>query len=137
MCLCTHHDKFRIALRKRSMLIWILISATSRTDKLILWDFNTRVGTDHQTSEGVIKTERVGKCNSNGPLLLRKCAEHELLITNTVFRLPFRNKSSWMHSRSKHWQLIDCHSAKEGQTGCQNDKGYVWYRLLDRSQAFC
>ena len=40
-------------------------------------------------------------------LLLRKCAEHELLITNTVFRLPPRRKTTWMHPRSKHWHLID------------------------------
>ena len=44
---------------------------------------------------------------SNGVLLLKKCAKHELLITNTVFRLPTRNKTSWMHPRSKHWHLID------------------------------
>ena len=83
-----------------------VISATPRTDKLILLrDFNARVGTDHQTWEGLIGTEGVGKCNSNGLLLLKKCAEHELLITNTVFRLPTRNKISWMHPRSKHWHL--------------------------------
>ena len=28
-------------------------------------------------------------------------------------------------------------SAKEGQTGCQSDKDYVWCRLLDRLQACC
>ena len=66
-----------------------VISATPRTDKLILLGhFNARVGTDNQTWEGVIVTEGVGKCNSNDLLLLKKCAEHELLITNTVFRLP-------------------------------------------------
>ena len=85
-----------------------VISAAPRTDKLILLgDFNARVGTDHQTWEGVIGSEGVGKCNSNGLLLLRKCAEHELLITNTVFRLPTRRKITWMHPRSKHWHLID------------------------------
>ena len=84
------------------------ISATPWTDKLILLgDFITRVGTDHQTWEGVIGTERIGKCNSNGLLLLKKYAEHELLITNTVFRLPTRNKTSWMHPHSKHWHLND------------------------------
>ena len=66
-----------------------IISATPLTDKLnLLGDFNARVSTDHQTWEGVIGSEGVGKCNSNGLLLLRKCAEHDLLSTNTVVKLP-------------------------------------------------
>ena len=74
-----------------------VISAAPWTDKLILLgDFNARVGTDYQTWEGVIVSESVGKCKSNGLLLLRKCAEHELLITNTVFHLPTRRKTTWM-----------------------------------------
>ena len=63
-----------------------MISATPRTDKrILLRDFNARVGTHHQTWEGVIGTEGTGKCNDL--LLLKKYAEHELLITNIVFRL--------------------------------------------------
>ena len=85
-----------------------MISAAPRTDKLILLgDFNARVGTDYQTREGVIGSEGVGKCNSNGLLLLWKGEEHEILITNTVFRLPTSRKTTWMHPRSKHWHLID------------------------------
>ena len=80
-----------------------VISSTPWTDKLtLLGDFNARVGTGYQTWEGVIWTEGIGKSNCNGLLLLKKCAEHELLITNTVFRLPTHNKTSWMHPRSKH-----------------------------------
>ena len=45
--------------------------------------------------------------HGNGTLLLRTCTEHELLITNTVVRLPTRRKTSWMHLCSKHWHLIN------------------------------
>ena len=45
--------------------------------------------------------------NPNGLLLLSKCAEHELCITNTVFRRANKFKTIWMHPRSKQWHLID------------------------------
>lgn len=84
------------------------IAAVSRTDKLIiLGDLNTRVGRDHTSWEGVLGKHGIGKRNRSGLLLLETCAAHDFLITNTVFRLPTRNKTSWMHPRCKHWHPLD------------------------------
>ena len=45
--------------------------------------------------------------DSNGLLLLSKCAEHELYITKTIFRQADKFKTTWMHPKSKQWHLID------------------------------
>lgn len=85
-----------------------LLRTTPATDKLILLgDFNARVGIDSDQWRGVIGKHGVGKMNSNGLLLLSKCTEHELFITNTAFRQANKYKNTWMHPRSKQWHLID------------------------------
>jgi len=39
--------------------------------------------------------------------LLEVCSEFSLCVTNTMFQLQNKFKTSWMHPRSKHWHLID------------------------------
>ncbi|VDL93465.1 unnamed protein product [Schistocephalus solidus] len=84
-----------------------LLATVPKEDKLIvLGDFNARVGTDHAAWQGVLGPHCLGSCNDKG-LLLRTCAEHRLMLTNTFFRLPTLEKVTWMHPRSRHWQLLD------------------------------
>ncbi|BHF73663.1 hypothetical protein SprV_0401674500 [Sparganum proliferum] len=45
--------------------------------------------------------------NDNGLLLLRTCAEHRLILTNTFFCLTEREKATWRHPRSRQWHLLD------------------------------
>lgn len=54
-----------------------------------------------------MELDRYGKLNSNGLLLVSKCKEYGLTITNTMFQLPTTHKTTWMHPRAKHWHMID------------------------------
>ena len=78
------------------------------TDKIILLgDFNARVGSNHLVWGGIIGRHGVGHENANGLCLLNLCAEHDLAITNTVFQMPDKFRTTWMHPHSKHWHLTD------------------------------
>ncbi|BHF72040.1 hypothetical protein SprV_0401510300 [Sparganum proliferum] len=85
-----------------------LLATVSKADKLIvLGDFNARVGTDHTAWRGVLGPHGLRGSNDNGLLLLRTCAEHRLILTNTFFCLPEREKATCRHPRSRQWHLLD------------------------------
>nr|VZI50405.1 unnamed protein product [Spirometra erinaceieuropaei] len=84
------------------------LATVSKTEKLIvLGDFNARVGTDHTAWRGVLGAHGLRGSNDNGLLLFRTCAEHRLILTNTFFCLPERDKATWRHPRSRQWHLLD------------------------------
>ncbi|BHF80409.1 hypothetical protein SprV_0702353600 [Sparganum proliferum] len=85
-----------------------LLTTVSKADKLIvLGDFSARVGTDHTAWRGVLGPHGLRGSNDNDLLLLRTCAEHRLILTNTSFCLPEREKATWRHPRSRQWHLLD------------------------------
>nr|VZI46679.1 unnamed protein product [Spirometra erinaceieuropaei] len=84
-----------------------LLATVPKADMLVvLGDFNARVGTDHTAWRGVLGPHGLRGSNDNG-LLLRTCAEHCLILTNTFFCLPEREKATWRHPRSRQWHLLD------------------------------
>ena len=69
-----------------------LVRSTPGNDKQILHlDFNARVGSDNESWKGVLGAHGPWKMKRNGLLLLMMCAENNISITNTLFRLT--NKS--------------------------------------------
>ncbi len=85
-----------------------VIRSTPRNDKLILLgEFSARVGRQNLLWPGALGSHGVGNMNSNGEKLLSLCSEHSLVITNTIFQLKNKHKTTWMHPRSKHWHLLD------------------------------
>lgn len=89
-----------------------IIKQTPLSDKLvILWAFNAREGKQlyiyYKNWVGLLGRHGVGKLNSNGLLLPSKCAQYNLCITNRIFQLADKYKTTWMHPRSKHGHMID------------------------------
>ncbi|BHF60712.1 hypothetical protein SprV_0100367800 [Sparganum proliferum] len=73
----------------------------------VLGDSNACVGTEDGAWRGVLGSCGLDGSNDNGVLHPRTCAKHRLILTNNYFRLPMREKATWMHPRSRHWYLLD------------------------------
>ncbi|BHF58578.1 hypothetical protein SprV_0100153000 [Sparganum proliferum] len=85
-----------------------LLASAPKADKLIiLGDFNARVGTDHAAWRGVLCPHGLDGSSDNGLPLLRTCAQYQLILTNTCFRLPMREKTTWVHPRWRQCHLLD------------------------------
>nr|VZI46624.1 unnamed protein product [Spirometra erinaceieuropaei] len=85
-----------------------LLATVSKADKLIvLGDFNARVGTDHTAWREVLGPHGLRGSNDNGLLLLRTCAKHRLILTNTFFCLPEPEEATWRHPRNELAQRLD------------------------------
>jgi len=79
-----------------------------RRDKLIvLRDFNAIIGSDSKIWGNVMGKHGVGIINSNGHRLVSLCSEFGLFVTNTLFQLKHKHKTTWMYTWSKHWHLLD------------------------------
>jgi len=66
-----------------SNLIDAISAVPFKHQLFVLGGFNAR---DFSTWPKVIGHHSVGRENSNGTLLLQTCAQHELVITNTLFQ---------------------------------------------------
>ncbi|VDL97054.1 unnamed protein product [Schistocephalus solidus] len=79
-----------------------LLATVPKVDKWnVLDDFNARVGTEFAAWRGMFAPQGLGCFFDDSLLLLRTCAGHRLILTNT-FRFKMREKATWMHSRSRH-----------------------------------
>ena len=95
---------------KPSTTSWQLYSVASLVQIdyiLLIGDFNARIGRDNEKLSVVMGKYGIGKCNSNGELLMALCSEFEMIVTNTMFKQKDKRKTTWMHPRSGHWHMIE------------------------------
>ena len=77
-------------------------------DKLMLiGNFNARIERENDKWPSSLGKYGIGKCNSNGELLLALYTEFDLIVTNTMFKQKDAHKTTWTHPCSRHGNMID------------------------------
>ncbi len=75
--------------------------------KIMIGDWNAKVGTDNVGWEQVMGCHGYGKHNDRGERLLEFAFKNDLLITNTRFQQKDSRKWTWMAPDGKHTNMID------------------------------
>jgi hypothetical protein len=75
--------------------------------KIVIGDWNAKVGTNNAGWEHVMGHHGYGERNERGERLLEFAAKNDLLITNTRFQQKDSRKWTWMAPDGKHTNMID------------------------------
>ena len=104
------------------------ISRTPKKDIIILMgDFNAKVGSYHQDSNGVAGKFGYGQRNERGDRLIEFCGLNDLIITNTLFKQSKDSRCwTWMSPNG-----IDCNQidyimiSRKGRGSVRNSRAYL------------
>ena len=106
------------------------------TDKLkLIGDFISIIGRENDKWLSALGKYGIGKCNSNGELLLALYTEFDLIVTNTMFKQKDAHKTTWTHPRSRLYDRLHYHKQTEkhqprGEPGAEN--GHCTCPIIDR-----
>ncbi|XP_045158250.2 craniofacial development protein 2-like [Mercenaria mercenaria] len=85
----------------------VLSTAPKYDIKIIMGDFNAKVGSNNKTHENVMGKHGMGNRNDNGESLLEFCGINNLVITGTIFPHKLRHKISWISPDGRTENQID------------------------------
>ena len=72
----------------------VLSGITCMDNLLLIGYLNARIGRDNDKWPLVMGKYGIGKCNSNGELLLALCSQFELIVTNIMFKQKDERKTT-------------------------------------------